>query len=132
MTADPVDEPSLDGMTRMAEQALAAIPAPFLARLNGVAIRVLDLAEPSMLHRVGVEHPLRLLGLYTGVPFGRRSVAAVVQHVDAIYLFRRPILVRARQLGAPVEDVVRHVLVHEIGHHFGLSDADMKRIEDAP
>ncbi len=129
MTFTRQGEPSLDDLRRMAERSLAALPAPFVAGLDGVAIRVLELPDGTMLEQVGASNPMGLLGLYSGVPFGRRSIGAVAQHVDSIYLFRRPILAYSRQGGFALEDVVHHVLIHEIGHHFGLSDADMMRIE---
>lgn len=123
------DPTSLEAVTAMAEAALADIPPAFTAKLDGVAIRVAEMPEDWMLRSVGVAHPLGLLGLYSGLPLGHKSVAAVVQHVDTIWLFRRPILAYWRRSGFPLADIVRHVLIHEIGHHFGLSDADMRRIE---
>ena len=75
------------------------------------------------------ESPFDLLGLYAGVDMGRKSVTEVAENVDMIFLYRRPILDYWCESGDDLVDVVRHVLIHEIGHHFGLSDEDMERIE---
>jgi predicted Zn-dependent protease with MMP-like domain len=79
-----------------------------------------------------IASPRGLLGLYRGLPIAHKQAGAVVQHVDMIFLYRQPILAYWHACGGGLHDLIRHVLVHEIGHHFGLSDRDMARIENAP
>jgi predicted Zn-dependent protease with MMP-like domain len=128
------DGPSLDDFTEIAEAALAEIPAEFRRHIQGVGLRIEDRPDQWTLRRMRIGHPLGLLGLYSGLPLGHKQAGAVVQHVDMIFLYREPILAYWRSRGGPsgggrLKDIVKHVLVHEIGHHFGLSDADMERIE---
>ena len=123
------DEPSLDDFTEIAEAALAEIPAEFRRHIEGVALRIYDWPDQGTLRQMRIGHPLGLLGLYRGLPIGYKQAGAVVHHVDMIFLYREPILTHWRARGGRLKDIVKHVLVHEIGHHFGLSDADMERIE---
>ncbi len=124
--------PSLDEFTGLAEAALAEIPDEFKRHIQGVALRVDDLPDAGTLHQMRIPSPLGLLGLYRGLPIAHKQAGGVVQHVDMIFLYREPILEYWRQRGGDLGAVVRHVLVHEIGHHFGLSDRDMARIENEP
>ena len=126
------DSPSLDEFTELAEAALSEIPAEFRRHIDGVGLRVEDWPDQWTLRRMRIGHPLGLLGLYSGLPIGHKQAGAVVQHVDMIFLYREPILAHWRSRGGRLKDMVKHVLVHEIGHHFGLSDADMERIESEP
>lgn len=128
----PHDSASLDDFAGIAEAALGEIPEEFRRRLEGVALRVDDWPDAGTLRALRIPDPLGLLGLYRGVPFGRKAAGAIVHDVDMIFLYRRPILAYWRARGGRLEDLIRHVLVHEIGHHFGLSDADMERIENTP
>ena len=80
---------------------------------------------------MGAKSEFDILGLYSGIPFGEAGIVGVRQDVDRIFLYRRPILDYWCETGDDLSHVVRHVLVHEIGHHFGLSDDDMERIEAA-
>jgi predicted Zn-dependent protease with MMP-like domain len=75
------------------------------------------------------ESPFDLLGLYAGIDMVRRSVTDMPENVDMIFLYRRPILDYWCETGDDLVEVVRHVLIHEIGHHFGFSDDDMDRLE---
>jgi len=121
--------PSLDELHAIAESALAALPAPFAGNLDGVVIRVDEFPDAETEEEMGLESPFDILGLYRGIAIGRKSNLAVSQDVDMIFLYRRPILDYWCETGDDLVHVVRHVLIHEIGHHFGLSDADMERIE---
>jgi len=121
--------PSLDELHAIAEKALAALPAPFAGNLDGVIIRVDDFPDAETEEEMGLESPFDILGLYRGIAIGRKSNLAISQDVDMIFLYRRPILDYWCETGDDLTHVVRHVLIHEIGHHFGLSDADMERIE---
>jgi predicted Zn-dependent protease with MMP-like domain len=121
--------PSLDDFVALAEAALAEIPQDFKRHIEGVALRIDDWPDEATLRQMRISHPLGLLGLYRGLPIGFKQAGAVVKHVDMIFLYRQPILAYWRARGGKLRDMIRHVLVHEIGHHFGLSDDDMERIE---
>ncbi len=123
---------SLDDFAEIGEAALLEIPEEFRRPLAGVALRVDDWPDAGTLRALRIADPLGLLGLYRGVPFGMKAAGAIVHDVDMIFLYRRPILAYWQARGGRLEDLIRHVLVHEIGHHFGLSDADMERIENTP
>jgi predicted Zn-dependent protease with MMP-like domain len=122
-------DPSLDEFTELAEAALAEIPPEFKRHIEGVALRIDDWPDEGTLRQMRILHPLGLLGLYRGLPIGLKQAGAVVKHVDMIFLYRRPILAHWQARGGNLREMIKHVLVHEIGHHFGLSDDDMHRIE---
>ena len=129
MTPPSDDYPSLDDLAAIAESALAEIPPEFRQQVEGVALRVDELPDDATLRSLKIRDPLGLLGLYRGVPVGRKRTHTVVQNVDIIFLYRRPIIEYWRRRGGSLNDIVRHVLIHEIGHHFGLSDRDMAENE---
>jgi acetylglutamate kinase len=123
------DTPSLDDLAELAEAALAEIPAEFRREIEGVGLRIEDWPDGATLRQLGIADRLGLLGLYRGLPIGYKQAVSAVQHVDMIILYREPILAFWRSRGGALPNLIRHVLVHEIGHHFGLSDRDMARIE---
>jgi predicted Zn-dependent protease with MMP-like domain len=122
--------PSLDDLAALAQAAFAALPAE-VRRLTGeVLFRVEDFAAEEVLQALGLEDPFELTGLYQGVNLGRRSVLDLAPHPSMVFLYRRPILDEWAERGdVGLEELVAHVLVHEIGHHFGLSDAQIAAIE---
>lgn len=123
--------PSLDDFAALAERAFADLPEPFRTMTAEAQIRVLDFAEDDILDEMGIADAFDLTGLYQGVDLGRRSVLDVAPMAPMIFLYRRPILDEWAERGdVTLEELVAHVLVHEIGHHFGLSDDDIDRIED--
>jgi predicted Zn-dependent protease with MMP-like domain len=121
--------PSLGEIEAMAQQTLASLPDPFPAHVKDVVVRVEDFADTATLHGLRLRSPSDLLGLYRGTPIPGKSVMYAQHHIDMIFLYRRPILEHWLRTGEPLGAVVRHVLIHEIGHHFGFSDEDMERLE---
>jgi predicted Zn-dependent protease with MMP-like domain len=123
--------PSADRIEALARAAIERLPEPFRAHLDGVVLRVEDFAEDDILAEMGIEDPFDLTGLYTGRPIGMKSVSDSGALPDMIHLFRRPLLEEWIETGVTLEALVTHVLIHEVGHHFGLSDADMHALEAA-
>jgi predicted Zn-dependent protease with MMP-like domain len=121
--------PSLGDLEAIAEAAYAGIPRKLTKHVDNVVIRVVDFPDEETMKEMGCETEFDLLGLYRGVDLARKSVADVVMDVDMIFLYRRPLLDYWCETGEDLTHLVRHVLIHEIGHHFGLSDDDMERIE---
>ena len=121
--------PSLEDLEVIAEAAYAAIPRELTRHVDNVVIRVVDFPDDDTLDEMGCETPFDLLGLYRGVNLSRKSTLDVVTNIDMIFLYRRPLLDYWCETGEDLTHLVRHVLIHEIGHHFGLSDDDMERIE---
>jgi predicted Zn-dependent protease with MMP-like domain len=123
--------PSLDDFTALARQAFAALPEEFRKLTGEVVFQVADFASPEVLAEVGVEDAFDLTGLYDGAPLSQRSVFETGVRPSMIFLYRRPILDEWAQRGdLSLAELVAHVLVHEIGHHFGLTDGDIHAIED--
>ena len=134
--ADPlawrtVRAPSLADMEELARDVFARLPAKFRALCEGLVIRVEDFAPDEVLDDMRIESEFDLMGLFQGVGLPFRSGSAPVQMPNMIWLYRRPILDYWAEHDETLGAIVAHVLVHEIGHHFGLSDADMEAIEDA-
>jgi predicted Zn-dependent protease with MMP-like domain len=122
--------PSLDDLAALADAAFQALPEGFRKMAGDVIFRVDDFPEDHVLDELGIEDPFGLTGLYQGVDIGRRSVFDPTPQPSMIFLYRRPILDEWADNGeVSLEELVAHVLVHEIGHHFGLSDADIDSIE---
>jgi predicted Zn-dependent protease with MMP-like domain len=122
--------PSLADFELMAQSAFAALPRRFRRLCEGVVIRVEDFPDKETLNAVSCESEFDLLGLFRGR--GRAQSAATPatgQFPNMIWLYRRPILDYWAEHESTLGEIVTHVLVHEIGHHFGLSDEDMQRIE---
>ncbi len=121
--------PSAADIEELAVSALATIPEILRAKVHDVVIRVEDFADDETLADMGMESPFELMGLYRGVSLVEKSGHDVANDVDMIFLYRRPLLDYWCEEDEPFGALVRHVLIHEIGHHFGFSDADMERIE---
>ena len=123
--------PSVDELDSIAREAFAAIPRELRVHAKDVVIRVQDFPDEEVLEELECESAFDLLGLYQGVDLTRKSVSDTPQQPDMVYLYRRPILDYWCDSEEDLTHVVRHVLIHEIGHHFGYSDDDMEAIEDA-
>jgi predicted Zn-dependent protease with MMP-like domain len=124
--------PSLAEIERLAEDAFARLPTRFRRLCAGVVLRVEDFPDDETLTEMGCETPFDLLGLFRGVGLAQGGASAYTgQFPNMVWLYRRPILDYWAEHEEPLGSIVTHVLVHEIGHHFGLSDADMAAIETA-
>ena len=122
--------PSLDDILELAETALSAIPQELRNLVGGTVMAVEEAPDDEILAELGMESPWELTGLYRGTPLTQKSVLDVPAEPDTIVLFREPILLEWIETGEELFRLVRNVLIHEIGHHFGLSDADISRLED--
>ncbi len=123
--------PSADEIEAIARRTLDALPAPFSDSLGDVVLLIQDFADEETLDAIGIDNPFELSGIYEGVPLTERSVEQSGTLPERIRLFRRPILDEWAGGQDTLEHLVAHVLIHEVGHHFGLSDADMHALEDA-
>ena len=124
-----LEAPSLAELEAIADAAYSRLPAHFRALTGDLLIRVEDFPTDEVLDSLGIESPFDLLGLYSGIDLARKSVSDVTPVPDMVFLYRRPILDYWAEHEETLGAILTHVLVHEIGHHFGLSDADMERIE---
>jgi predicted Zn-dependent protease with MMP-like domain len=121
--------PSLDDLSRMAREAWADLPSSFRDLAGDMLIRVEDFADEAVLAEMGIEDPFELTGLYSGVDLTQRSIMDPSPGQPMVFLYRRPILDEWIERGdVELAELVAHVLVHEIGHHFGLSDDHIDRL----
>ena len=123
--------PSADEIEAIARRTLKALPAPFAQSLSDVVLLIEEFADDATLDAMEIEDPFDLTGIYEGVPLTERSVDQSGTLPERIRLFRRPILDEWAGSDDTLEHLVVHVLIHEVGHHFGLSDNDMHALEDA-
>ncbi|WP_239804658.1 metallopeptidase family protein [Croceicoccus hydrothermalis] len=124
--------PTAREMEAMARRALAILPPAFAAHCEGIVLSVEDFADRETLESVGLDEPFELTGIYEGIPLSDKSIEHSGTMPDRVRLFRRPILDEWAERGdETLEHLVAHVVIHEIGHHFGLSDDDMHALEDA-
>ena len=121
--------PSCEDIVELAEAALGAMPEMLREMVRGTAIVVEDIPDDATVEEMGLDSPWELTGLYRGIPLTQKSHADVVQEPDTILLYREPILLEWIETGEEIFALVRNVLIHEIGHHFGLSDDDIERLE---
>lgn len=120
----------LAAIEAMARDAFKTIPTVLREQVKSVVFQVVELPDAETCDELGLESPFDLLGLYRGVPISEQSAWDAPQDLDRIFLYRLPILRYVADSGEDLPHVVRHVLIHEIGHHFGLSDDDMEAIEN--
>lgn len=124
-----VSAPSLADFEAMAAAAWNRLPGEFRQMCGDIVIRVEDFALDEVLDELGIDSPFDLMGLYQGVSLDRKSVSDVPRGPDLVVLYRRAMLDYWADGDETLGHLVTHVLVHEIGHHFGLSDEDMEAIE---
>lgn len=124
--------PSLDDFAELAQAAFDGLPKRFRALAGAVVVRIEDFAEAEILDEMGIEDAFELTGLYQGTDLVHRSVLDPTPETAMVFLYRRPILDEWAERGeVSLGELITHVLVHEIGHHFGLTDADIEAIEAA-
>jgi predicted Zn-dependent protease with MMP-like domain len=121
--------PSADDIAELADRAFAAIPPRLAEHVRGVGISVEELPDDETLIELDIESAWELTGLYRGTPLTERSVGDIARPPDLIFLYRQPILLEWIETGEDLYRLVRNVLVHEIAHHFGFSDADIAALE---
>ena len=122
--------PTLGDLEALAERALATIPPELKRHLGRVVVHVVEFPDEETEAEMGLDSPFDILGLYRGVALPHQSVMSPTAEPELIFLYRRPILDYWCETGESLYAVVRHVLIHEIGHHFGFSDEDMERFEE--
>lgn len=123
--------PSAADFEAAARAVLARLPEVFRRELEGVVLRVEQFATDEQLDSLGIEDPYELTGLYEGVALTERSQWDSEGLPPVITLFREPLLAEMEETGVGFAELVRHVVIHEAGHHFGLSDDDMHALEDS-
>ena len=121
--------PTLDDIELLAREAFAGLPADFRGLTGGVIFMVQEFPDDDVVDDMRLETPFDILGLFQGPDLASREGASTSHHPTMIFLYRRPILDYWSEHEEPLGHIVRHVLIHEIGHHFGLSDEDMESIE---
>ncbi|QJU60389.1 metallopeptidase family protein [Sphingomonas sp. AP4-R1] len=121
--------PDAGMIERIARDAIARLPEAFRAHLDNVVLQIEDFADDETLDALGLEDPFQLSGLYSGRPIGTKSIDDSGTLPDMIHLYRRALLDEWAEGGETLETLVSHVVIHEIGHHFGLSDAQMHALE---
>jgi predicted Zn-dependent protease with MMP-like domain len=130
MTRSLISPPSLADIDEMARAALTSLPEPLKQFTDGVVLQVVDFPDDEVCQEMELESPFDILGLYQGVSIGEKRSEASGSLPDMVFLYRRPILDYWCETGEDLNHVVRHVLIHEIGHHFGFSDDDMEALEE--
>lgn len=118
-----------DEILAIAKRSYASIPAELRRFADEIVITIQDFPDIETLRHMGCETEWDLLGLYQGIAIGDKSAGHIAPDTDRIFLYAQPILAYAEATGEALDAVVQHVLIHEVGHHFGLSDDDMHRIE---
>ena len=122
--------PTAGQMQQMAEAVLASLPEQFRAQTGEIVLQVEEFATREQLVSVELDDKWELSGLYEGVALPDRSIWQSHRMPARIWLFRQPLIAEWRETGVRMDDLVRHVVIHEAGHHFGFSDEDMHALED--
>jgi predicted Zn-dependent protease with MMP-like domain len=123
--------PSEVDIDEIAWRTLERLPSPFAESLGDIVLRIEPVADAETARRVGLTHPMQLSGLYEGISLDRQSVSHSGTLPERITLYSRPIFAEWRSTGVSLDQLVRHIVIHEVGHHFGFSDEDMHALEDS-
>jgi predicted Zn-dependent protease with MMP-like domain len=120
-------EAEIEGIAR---RTLDRLPSPFAESLGDIVLRIEPVADPDTARSVGLSHPMQLSGLYEGISLNHQSVSHSGTLPERITLYSRPIVAEWRSTPVSLEQLVSHIVIHEVGHHFGFSDDDMHALED--
>ncbi len=123
--------PSEEDIDAIARRTLQRLPSPFAESLGDIVLQVVPVADAETARQLGLDHPMQLSGLYEGVSLNHRSVEQSGTLPERVTLYSRPILAEWRSTRVSLEQLVAHIVIHEIGHHFGFSDEDMHALEDS-
>jgi len=126
----PTAAPSLDEFEALAVAALEELPQPFRDLCKDVRCYVAEFPENDVLDELGIDSEFDLMGLFTGVGLAQEGIVPTGRMPNVVHLYRRPILAYWAEHEDTLGAVVTHVLIHEMGHHFGFSDADMEALEE--
>jgi len=122
--------PTDDEIEEIARRTLNRLPSPFAESLGDIVLLIEPVADLETARSVGLDHPMELSGLYQGIPLNERSVSHSGTLPEKITLYSRPILAEWRDTRVSIDQLVSHIVIHEVGHHFGFSDDDMHALED--
>ena len=122
--------PTNDDIEAIARRTLDRLPSPFRESLGDIVLRIEPVADPDTARSVGLRHPMQLSGLYEGVSLNHRSVLESGTLPERISLYSRPILAEWRETRVSLDQLVAHIVIHEVGHHFGFSDDEMHALEE--
>jgi predicted Zn-dependent protease with MMP-like domain len=123
--------PSPEDIEGIARRTLDRLPSPFAESLGEIVLLIEEVADPATARSVGLRHPMQLSGLYEGVSLNRQSVSHSGTLPERITLYRRPIIAEWQSTRVSLDQLVSHIVIHEVGHHFGFSDDDMHALEDS-
>ena len=121
--------PSAADIDAIARRTLERLPSPFAESLRDVVLLIDEVASPETAQRLGLDHPMNLSGLYEGIPLNFRSLSESGTLPERITLYRRPILAEWHSSRVSLHQLIAHIVIHEVGHHFGFSDEDMHALE---
>ncbi len=127
--ASEITPPTLADIDSLAREALTVLPEELRQFTDGVVVLVQEFPDDSVMAEMELESPFDILGLYSGVSLAEKRIESSGAMPDMVFLYRRPILDYWCETGEDLKHVVRHVLIHEIGHHFGFSDEEMETLE---
>jgi predicted Zn-dependent protease with MMP-like domain len=130
MNWNDASAPSIDEIDHLARKAFATLPEEFRALTGDVVFMVQDFPDPDVMQDMDLDSEFEIMGLFQGPDLADREGGSNAPQQTMIFLYRRPILDYWAEEGETLGHIVRHVLIHEIGHHFGLSDEDMEGIEE--
>ena len=122
--------PNAADIEAIARRTLDRLPSPFAESLGDVVLLIEEVADPDTARRLGLRHPMQLSGLYEGIPLNHQSVQQSGTLPERITLYRRPIIAEWQSARFSLEQLVSHIVIHEVGHHFGFSDDEMHALED--